>query len=131
VFRNGAFEAVAPASLEPGHKTHGQGLYKPGQWFKYISKYIDAQKNLGLRPPVILAITILGVGGGKLYWQAPNDSPDESRKPFDRDVIALPEVIIQDFACGVKEILRPTFDVLWQAAGVPACPYYAASEGEC
>jgi hypothetical protein len=43
---------------------------------------------------------------------------------FDRDVLPLPECVVEDFNAPVANMLRPAFDALYQAAGSPRSPNY-------
>jgi hypothetical protein len=45
--------------------------------------------------------------------------------PIDRDILWFPELQINDYDIGHPDaFLRPLVDMLWQAGGHAACPYY-------
>jgi hypothetical protein len=48
-----------------------------------------------------------------------------STVPIDRDILFLPELEITDLnVTDPDELLRPLFDMLWNAAGLANCPCY-------
>ena len=36
-----------------------------------------------------------------------------------RDILLLPEIVIEDYEVSAKDILRPCFDSIWNACGFP------------
>jgi hypothetical protein len=46
---------------------------------------------------------------------------------FDRDPLVIPEIVVEDLSRPASEILRPLFDLLWNAGGWSRSPYYNAS----
>lgn len=38
--------------------------------------------------------------------------------------LLLPEVLIEDVDQPLEQILKPAFDMVWQAAGIAGSPYY-------
>jgi hypothetical protein len=43
---------------------------------------------------------------------------------MDRDVLSLPDLLIDNYSVEPSTALRPAFDVLWQAGGWPQCMDY-------
>jgi hypothetical protein len=74
-------------------------------------------------PPVCILLTVVGVKDAPLLVEA---HPGYHVVGFDRDVIRLPEIVLDDFATNPdpKRLLRPALDVLWQHAGLDSCPYF-------
>lgn len=73
-------------------------------------------------PPVVIMLTLLGVRGfsvgGERRWS-------RTRRPtIDRDVLFLPDALVEDLSQPVDAMMRPMFDALWQAAGVEQCMHY-------
>ncbi|TFI51958.1 hypothetical protein BLD44_023585 [Mastigocladus laminosus UU774] len=46
---------------------------------------------------------------------------------IDRDILLIPEIVIEDYAAKASNILRPAFDAIWQACGWECCQNYDAS----
>jgi hypothetical protein len=44
--------------------------------------------------------------------------------PFKRDIVAIPEAIVESFDVKPVTLLRPILDVLWNAVGLARCDYY-------
>lgn len=79
-----------------------------------LVQYLSVQKQLGLPLPIFVLVTLVGVKGFTLRT---THSPFEHRTAIDRDILPLPEVMIEDYDAIVHVAMRPTFDALWQACG--------------
>ena len=55
------------------------------------------------------------------YWI---DCTFKSTKILDKDVLDLPEIRITQFDMNIGEMLRPHFNLLWNACGFPFSPNY-------
>lgn len=44
--------------------------------------------------------------------------------PIDRDTLVIPEIVVDTFDCIIATILRPIFDVVWNATGWPKSMNY-------
>jgi len=78
------------------------------------------QRDLGVSPPIVVMISLLGVRNFALTTGA--NSVTNSR--IDRDALISPDVLIEDFNLEFDVLLRPVFDFFWQAAGLADCPNY-------
>ena len=73
-----------------------------------------------MQPPVAVLVTLTGAKGAVLAtrgWYRQHGT-------FDRDVVLVPDVVVDDFRCDVRATLRPALDALWQAAGLERCFSY-------
>jgi hypothetical protein len=43
----------------------------------------------------------------------------EIGQPIDRDTLTLPETVVEDLNSKPENILRPMFDLVWNACGYP------------
>ena len=43
---------------------------------------------------------------------------------IDRDVLLLPEVIVESYGVKAEDVLKPCFDSIWNACGFPGDLYY-------
>jgi len=43
---------------------------------------------------------------------------------IDRDILLLPEIIIESYEVSAEKVLRPLFDSIWNACGFPRDLYY-------
>lgn len=71
--------------------------------------------------PIIIFISLVGV---KNYKLDTNDPFGDDCCKFERDELLLPEVILEKREIDCATILKPTFDVLWQAGGYQKCLNY-------
>jgi hypothetical protein len=117
LFRNGCIELVNSSLLSP---FNGQ-LVIPSQSFEdeliqILKPYVSAQRELGIELPIFIMLSFVGVSG---YEMGVTPSPFALKRgqPIDRDVLIIPEVMLEDFEFDPAEILRPLFDAVWNAAG--------------
>ncbi len=71
-----------------------------------------------VEPPFIISITFLGIKGNVIY----NNNHSWSSNSFLCDDIYFPSVIIPNTTSDIYEILRPTFDILYQGVGIAKSP---------
>lgn len=123
LFRNGIIEAVEGQSLQP----HGDELIIPSIAYekaliKSFADYLSILKTLDVEPPIFIFLTLLGVKGYSMAVR--------SRFPFatgytiDRDVLQIPEIVIESYDISAQKVLHPIFDTIWNACGFPKDLYY-------
>ncbi len=49
---------------------------------------------------------------------------DRGEHEIDRDILLLPEVIIENYDTTPEDVLKPCFDAMWNACGFPRSPNY-------
>jgi WXXGXW repeat (2 copies) len=78
--------------------------------------------SVGVTPPLLVGLTLTGVRGWKVlhspYWYNDLDGT------VDRDVVAVPEVVLSDPAIDTDVLLRPIFDFVWNGGGWAGSPNY-------
>lgn len=117
LFRSGAMEAIDTTLLT---------LYDPYPDFVSITELkkritaavlrcIKLQIELGLLPPAVVMVTLLGVKG----FKAINRFPTFGSYSIDHDTLILPDVMIESLESSLfEQILRPIFDTVAQSAGL-------------
>jgi hypothetical protein len=80
-----------------------------------LPRLLEVQRQMDLPLPVFVMVTLLGVKGFSMNTNARFFNISE--RAIDRDIVSLPEAVIQDYGVDVRTALRPTFDALWQACG--------------
>lgn len=127
VFRNGSIEAVSSRTAYPATTEGGQGQI-PSPAFEstladMLTLYRRAFSLLGVEPPVSLMVSLLGVKGFRIMttdgWGFPVDT-----YPIERDVLALPDILLEELDSDPQTVLRPIYDMAWQASGLSGCPHY-------
>lgn len=132
LFRTGAIEAVELQLLDLPSWRKMTGFTGPDfisshdledQLIKAVSTYTDIQQRLGIEPPVFVMVALLGVKGFRVTTSATMFGNDE----IDRDALILPDVLMDNFGVDVRALLKPVFDAVAQAGGLPGSPSYDAS----
>jgi hypothetical protein len=128
LYRSGIVESadreVIGAIWEPGNprlwmRDVEQGIHDR------VADYLELLEGLGLMPPYLMAITLLGVE--RAILTLPRMPSGSTRRPIDRRVLMLPEVWVESARPNLQALLRPAWDVLWQAGGIPRDPNYNES----
>jgi hypothetical protein len=118
-FRNGSVEAVL-ADVVREDKQDGKLLLASyyertlTQEYQFFKRLLSGLREVGVQPPVWCFLTVTGVKGARI----PTDDhfPDE-RRDIDRDILLLPENVIDDFSMDSTTILRSMFDLVWNSSG--------------
>ncbi|NET61093.1 MAG: ATP-binding protein [Symploca sp. SIO2E6] len=117
IFRNGIIEATNAATFTV---YQGRGIiYREyeSKIIQAIPKFLKIQENLGVEPPLFIMLSLLGVknyimGFDTGYGRSPGD-------PIDRDTLLVPEIVVENFNFDPAQVMKPAFDVVWNAAGLP------------
>lgn len=116
LYRNGIIEAVEGYILNAKEERK----YIPSvayeiELLKSLTKYLNLTKQLGINMPIVIFLTFIGIKDYKM-------GVDTSRffdnyYNIDRDIVELPETIIDSYDSKAQDILRPMFDLMWNACG--------------
>jgi hypothetical protein len=127
LFRNGAIESVVNCEF----KDKGEKLIDIVSYYQDIQKkiniYLQGIKNIGLNLPVVLMLSLIN-GKGYTYRtnhyipKRTNGSLYEEQEKIDRDILILPDIIINDYEIDPVLKLKPLFDILWNAVGYDSAP---------
>ena len=85
-----------------------------------IQAYLASLQQLGISPPVVATLTLVGVKG---FSMAVNPSSMGGGAPIDRDIVNVPEMLFQKLNCGPSD-LKPMLDSVWNAAGWQQSPNF-------
>lgn len=132
VFRDGCMEAVETGLVwEPEGQRRFSASHLQDTLLTNLPCYLRALEHLGVQPPVAILLSLLGVAGCTLAV-----TDQLSRYPayraghvVDRDVLLLPEALVESYDSDLAAALRPVFDAVWNAAGWPYCMHYDAKTG--
>lgn len=128
LFGNGIIEAVEGLLLSP----RGQRLIIPSiryeqELISSLTDYLAVLKTLEVEPPIFIFLTLLGVKGYSMGMDKWKYDIDETHT-IDRDILQLPEVIIESYNVIPEKVLKPCFDSIWNACGFPRALYYNDEE---
>jgi hypothetical protein len=115
IFRNGALETVCTplAPYSAGGRVQGPILEK--HVIGTLRCYVCFLNRLRVDVPFAVMMSLLGFKG---YRIGPQEmAPMRDIGYFDRDVILVPEVLLESFDADITKLMKQTFDVVWNAAG--------------
>jgi len=117
LYRNGIIEAVNSYLLWPrDHEKTIPITAIERRLMESVPRYIEVYKKLNIEPPVFVFLTLIDV---KDYIIPPETDKwwiDEVF-PIDRDIVLIPEIIIEDYEFNTPQILKPIIDSIWNACG--------------
>lgn len=124
LFRSGAIEAVDCTLLD--YPKISSAPFIPLSAFERILidtsvRCIGLQKQLGFTPPFFIMVSLIGVRG---YWAKSDSFLTPSGSAIDRDTVIPNDIVFEESQAEPSRILRPIFDTIAQAAGLPGSPNY-------
>lgn len=124
LFRSGSIETVYVLdSVDRNADNKIAGLAIENLVLSSSLDYLDFLKNIGVEPPINVAVSLLGIAGCTLR----NDSRgfSHSNEVFDRDMLKFPEVTLDHHPGDEIDLfIKPILDCIWQACGYEKSPYY-------
>ena len=123
VFRNGIIEAVDGCMTQNSRQVGSfPASYVEAKLIAALRRIFALQQELGVMPPLLVMLTLVGVAGlnidrNDIYFLSQSS-------PIDRDVLMIPETLVEVYPDMADGVFRPIFDVVWNAAGYSACPNY-------
>ena len=118
VFRNGIIEAVEGAMLGSwaGELSIPSVEYED-ELIKSIPDYLSVLKTLNIGLPIFIFLTLVGVKGYTMGLNRRHWFRDKHK--ISKDVLFLPEIVIEKYEVKMEDALRPIFDSVWNACGFP------------
>lgn len=89
----------------------------------YTKQSLQFQKEFDIKPPIVLYLALLNVA----RYEIPELQPFPLRDalhPVDRKDLILPKIIIDKFDIVLEEILKTSFDRIWNACGHSKSKFY-------
>jgi hypothetical protein len=91
-------------------------------------RFLGLLSKMGVEPPFLVMLTLVGVLGYRL-------GVDERRahrttRPIDRDILLVPDLLIEEVAGDIVKSLKPIFDAIWNASGWPGSANYDDVSGD-
>jgi hypothetical protein len=119
VYRNGTIEV---AEEWPRHDPSGVPVLPSKALAKKVRNKLSATRDIlrtiGADAPVAVGITLIGMCGWRMGVH--NDVDQRDDWVFDRDVIVIPDHLVETLDGDIDRDARPILDMIWQAAGWPA-----------
>ena len=118
LYRNGIIEAVDGYII--GSQKSLPSIYYEQQLMKSLQDYLTLMSDLSIEMPILLVLSLLDVRGCIMA----TNGISRGGHAIDRNMLLLPEVIIENYSVPVKDILKPCFDSIWNACGFARCLNY-------
>lgn len=114
LFRNGIIETVAVEALWDGKKIIASQAYEE-HIIEALRSYFPALTDLGIPTPAYVFLSLLGV---KDYTFAVNPHRLwRENHQAERDNVLLPEIVVEQWSDSPELLMRPAFDMVWNAFG--------------
>jgi len=119
LYRTGIIEAVLGNVM--GREHQGKRLIPSIAYEQYVFAYLpqcfQVLQEIGAGVPVVVALSLIGTRGLEM---SVDQFGLEVSYPIQTDALILPEAIVEDFSIQVGTILKPLFDLVWNACGLPS-----------
>ncbi|HTV48310.1 MAG TPA: ATP-binding protein [Phycisphaerae bacterium] len=115
LYRSGIIEGVDAAIVNKiSEQNHIASTAFEQDIIYSVKDYFQAFKELRIPEPAFVMMSLLGVKGRKMYLPKGNLSLS-----IDRDSLFLPDILVEDYGMNADRIMKPIFDALWNACGLP------------
>lgn len=115
IYRNGIMEIVDGYILNANSNKVIPSIGYEEELISLLPKYLAGLKFLNIELPIIAFLSLVNVKGYSLATSFFQGSSYE----IDRDILLLPEFIIESYAAKSEVILKTAFDCVWNACGFP------------
>jgi hypothetical protein len=126
LYRNGIIEAVDALMLAPREREDETRKFIAYPDFeeliKATTRYLILMSELVIEPPIFIFLSLLHVRDFKLILSG--GTFPEFSDSIDRDMLLLPAEVIEEHGVRAETVLKPLFDLVWNACGEPASRHY-------
>lgn len=131
LYRNGIIESVDATYLSNNNEFSRYLI--PSQAYEkslvnVMRSYLKVFMKLEIQPPIFIALTITQAKGFYMGLD-PRDYPGQTKYPIDQDILMIPECEITDLSIKPEEILKLSFDLIWNACGLKESLNYHHERG--
>ena len=128
IFRSGIVEAVAVFAEGEGGVKRIHSRTTEAYLIQTLPQYLDSLRVLQISAPVFLFMSLIGTTGYMfIVPDGPGSYYGHETATTDRYAITLPEVVMTDYGIEVDKLLRPAFDMIWNAFGYAGSPNFNAA----
>ena len=114
VFREGMVETASVIDRRDGRPSLPSIAYEQ-RLGNFLERCIRALTSLGVEPPIYVFLSLVGSAGCELGISG---EVAVGYSPLDQNVVILPEVVVEDLNSDPYAVLRPAFDMVWNAFGL-------------
>lgn len=123
VFRSGIVEAVQVFREDERGKRIHSIQYELHAWTA-VQRYLGLLSQIEVSAPFYVFLSLVGLTG--YSFVVPEGGLGSRSTTAEREIIALPEVVVTDPTLPASMLLRPAFDMVWNAFGYPASENFDA-----
>ncbi len=114
LFRTGIIEAVSVIGHADTHGLFVAPVTVEWDLLQVFKSYCETLARYAVEPPYYIFLSLTGVRDHRLYTGGPFFTPN-----LRHDILLLPEITVDDLTQSSEKILRPLFDLFWNAFGFP------------
>ncbi|MBL7996874.1 ATP-binding protein [bacterium] len=114
LFRTGIVEAVVEIGDINGQDKTFPSYYEPIV-LRSASQYLQVQKQIDVSLPIFIFLSFTGI---KDYRIAPSLLFAADNYRYEQDQLILPEVMVGTYADELDQVMKPIFDLFWNAFGL-------------
>ena len=119
IYRNGIIEAVESSIIRIF-----EGKKVIPDWYEAeVLGVLDRIKliynELGINSPLIVLLTLIGVKGYRVEASGRYIMSLRDRNIIERDILVIPEVVVEEDEFDSKVSMKPIFDTVWNSSGWP------------
>lgn len=123
-FRNGAIEGVGELKTEDNTNSRFITRDLTNLVVSRVRQYLDVIRAYDLGLPVYIFLSFCNAARVVYRYADASGMGWHDSHPMSREIVAMPEIYIDDFAIDVIEVMRPAFATLWNAVGFMGCERY-------
>jgi len=131
-FKNGIIEAVDETLLYPyqfpwNNEVPEKGTIKIAyekEIIESLKKYLNVLENLNVELPILIYLNLVNVKGYVMQRDQKKHYLEHFRHPIDREILLIPEVLIESYDIDPAKVLKPCFDSVWNACGASGSENY-------
>jgi len=118
LFKNGCIEASSTRFyINETHKLLTITSFED-TIIQYVDIYVQLLQKLSVNPPMFIMLTMFGFKNFQVYYDRKN-SIRFNYYELDEDNLIFEPIILNSFGDDISNLLKPIFDSLWNAFGVP------------
>lgn len=127
LYRTGIIEAVEASILdEYNGKRFIPSILFEQALLGYLPNCFRILKEIGCSAPVVVALTLTNANGLFMSDDLRPSLRGESHH-IEVDTLVLPETVVEDLTTPANMILKPMFDLIWNACGYPSSKNFDAA----
>jgi hypothetical protein len=123
-FRNGAIEGVGELRNDDGVNSRFIGGHFTRLIVTHVRQYLQVLKFYEMGLPVYIFLSFCSGAKTVYRYASPEGFGWHETKPLGREIAAFPEIYVDNFDVDVSAVMRPEFNVVWNAFGLAQCEIY-------